>query len=101
MFVERKKERGVCISVQYAYRDYFKTCISSVRLDRATRCPEISGLDRKHYMKPGIIFQSPDFLKHKSNFLIVMGICTNFDNYMHPKSTNFVKNCLMMPSIKI
>ena len=28
---------------------------------------------------PGIIFQSPEIKKEKSNFLIFMGIFTNFD----------------------
>ena len=40
--------------------------------------------------KPGLIFQSPESFKNKSNFLIFMGILTKFDKYMHQKSANFV-----------
>ena len=40
--------------------------------------------------KPGIIFQSLEFLKNKMNFLISMGMFTNFDKYMGQKSANFV-----------
>ena len=40
--------------------------------------------------KPGIIYQSPDIFKKKSNFLIFMGIFTNFDKYICIKRVQFL-----------
>ena len=42
--------------------------------------------------KPGIIFQSPEFLKNKSNFLIFMGVFTNVNKYEDQRRANFVRN---------
>ena len=40
---------------------------------------------RNYFPKTGF------FLKIKSNFLIFMGVITNFDKFMHEKSANFVR----------
>ena len=55
-----------------------------------------AGLEKSHLArKPGIIFQSREILKNKTNFLISMCIFTNFDKYMSQKSAHFTRNCVL------
>ena len=51
--------------------------------------------------KPRIIFQSPECFTNKTNFLILMGIFTNFDRYMVQKSKFRQKLSFMMRRLKI
>ena len=52
-----------------------------------------AGLEKLHLaQKPEIIFQSPELLENKTNFLIFKGIFMNFDKYMGKKSAHFIRN---------
>ena len=65
---------------------------------KATKCPEISGLVRKKICvawNPGIIFQSPEVFKSKSNFLIFKGTFKNFDNCKDQKIAKLVRNLVL------